>query len=62
MIRLNIYITDEQKALLKSLSTNSTSLSEHIRNAINEYLVKKISNKTTVSPSKKGLIYEQKDF
>lgn len=40
MIRINIYITQKQRELLKELTQNSLSISEHIRRAIDMYLAK----------------------
>lgn len=41
MIRINIYITEEQWEALKKLVTVRVKLSEHIRRAVDEYLEKR---------------------
>jgi len=55
MIRINVYITKKQREVLKELSQNGLTLSEHIRRAIDEYtkpLYKEIEpNKFELMPS-----------
>jgi len=50
MIRVNLYLTEEQVAAIKSFKT--LVLSEHIRRAVDQYIQKLIKGQTTVSLSK----------
>lgn len=50
MERINVYITNAQLTYLRLLS--DTTVSEHIRRAINEYIEKMDSQRVTYSPSK----------
>lgn len=38
MIRINVYVTEEQYQALKTLVTSRVKLSEHIRRAIDDYV------------------------
>ena len=54
MRRYNLYLTEMQMKLLKILSEDGLSISEHIRVAVNQYLYKNEKKLYAESSSKKG--------
>ena len=52
MVRIDILITKEQFSFLKNIPG---TVSEHIRRAIDDYVVKMKGNNASVSPTKKGV-------
>ena len=52
MIRSNFYITQEQDNFLRQ--EKSLTISEHIRRALDEYIVRKKKSTAVTSPSLKG--------
>jgi len=46
---------NKQKRDLDKLSKDSGSISEHIRRAIDEYLVKRMKKEVSFSPSSRGV-------
>lgn len=54
MIKYSLYITERQDQRLREIADkNSSSVSEHIRTAINNYLKELEANEVSKSPSKK---------
>ncbi len=49
MLRKNFYITERQYSFLEKV--NEITVSEHIRRAIDEYIVKLMNQTASVSPS-----------
>lgn len=56
MIRFDLYLSNDQYRFLKNLSSNSSSISEYIRIAVNDFIEKKKKEELNVSESlsKKG--------
>lgn len=52
MIKYSLYLTEKQMRELKELSVDDVSVSEHIRRAINIYIIRTKPN-AQVSPSRK---------
>ena len=52
MIRKNFYLTEKQSNILKKMK--DLTISEHIRRAIDDYIVKRANQNATQSPSVKG--------